>query len=201
MDTNYEFLEEVEVEVEVDTNDIQTPSFQTEDNLTELVDVNVSPRGLPERKENTMILDRHLRFYPMSLVTYNMEPETVAKGTVAKGTDKARSRPMTRGYARELYKEAHPEPSESSDSDSDSEYYSDSDNEIVFSKPYKRGEHEQIIFEYIIKPPIIIICCLIWWAIAFGNLKSSEITRPSPYQMNAPNQMCNIPQRQSKEFM
>ena len=122
------------------------------------------------------------------------------------------SRPMTRGYALKLYKEAHPEQYELSESESDYDSNSDSDTEIVFGKPYKRGEHENVIGQFVVKSFIIFMFCILWATISIEKIKSNGphtgdyiISRPmerskgavhegilpsSPYQMNVPNQVC-----------
>ena len=183
MDTNYEYLEEVEVDVFPVTND-----ELTEVNLTEFDEVG--------KHDNIVHEDGGERM---------AEP--------------LRSRPMTRGYARQLYLEAHPEERETSgnncdnnydsdsdnnsdsdnDSNSDSNSDSDSDTEIIFGRQYKMTEYESAIVDFVIKPIVIFWICVLWNCIAFGNVKSNgknmgdyEITRPSPYQMNVPNQMCGM---------
>ena len=210
MDTNYEFLEEVELNVASNdaSNDV---------NLTELEEVNISPhmsddemdreeegQSVLNQERQRMILDRHLRFYPMSLVTYE---QLTAMDPIANRLKKSksksrpepilRSRPMTRGYARQLYQEAHPEERETSDSDSDSE--DESEDEIVFGKPYKMTVYESALVDFVIKPIAILWICMLCNCILFLYVKTDgprtgnyETTRPSLYQMNVPNQMCGM---------
>ena len=208
MDTNYEFLEEVDV-IDV-SNDVSNDV-----NLTELIEVDISPdilgdamdptereereerdeRGqrmileenvgersepkffdyTPERQLRSM--DRHLRFYPMSLVNYEqltamdpianrMEELTQESTSTPIPEPVLRTRPMTRGYARQLYQEANQEQCETSDN------YSDSDSEIIFGKPYKMTVYESALVDFVIKPIVIFWMCVLWICIVFGANRS-----------------------------